>query len=194
MAFENPPDADTANLPDSMDVPVLAIRNTVIFPVLAFPINVGPMTIEIFPYKVHFRTLKTHILLDKPMADDFETARDQLYQALLNCRVFCSNVRWGDADTFQFTAEADGRLVTCGDSLESHEGVMLKVELPRRATIKLIRDGREVIKTDSKRLEFGVSAPGLYRVEAWSGKRGWIFSNHIRIGVDRTAPKGADER
>ncbi len=41
MAFENPADADATNLPDTMDVPVLAIRNTVIFPVLAFPINVG---------------------------------------------------------------------------------------------------------------------------------------------------------
>ena len=29
------------NLPSQLDLPVLAIRNTVIFPVLAFPINVG---------------------------------------------------------------------------------------------------------------------------------------------------------
>ena len=41
MAFENPTDPATANLPDNLEVPVLAIRNTVIFPVLAFPINVG---------------------------------------------------------------------------------------------------------------------------------------------------------
>ena len=148
----------------------------------AFPIKVGPMTVEIFPYKVHFKTLRTHVLLDKPMSDDFETARDQLYQALLNCRVFCSNMRWGEADSFLFTAEADGRVVTCGDSLESHEDVRLKVELPSQATIKLIHNGRQVVQTDTKSLEFGVPAPGLYRVEAWRGKRGWIFSNHIRIG------------
>jgi ATP-dependent Lon protease len=41
MAFETPPDSDIPNLPPVLDVPVLAIRNTVIFPVLAFPINVG---------------------------------------------------------------------------------------------------------------------------------------------------------
>jgi ATP-dependent Lon protease len=42
MAFpENPSDPDPTNLPPVLDVPVLAIRNTVIFPVLAFPINVG---------------------------------------------------------------------------------------------------------------------------------------------------------
>lgn len=41
MAFENPTDPSSSDLPDSLEVPVLAIRNTVIFPVLAFPINVG---------------------------------------------------------------------------------------------------------------------------------------------------------
>ncbi len=34
-------DGDEVKLPESLEIPVLAIRNTVIFPVLAFPINVG---------------------------------------------------------------------------------------------------------------------------------------------------------
>ena len=41
MSFENVADSENANLPSEMEIPVLAIRNTVIFPVLAFPINVG---------------------------------------------------------------------------------------------------------------------------------------------------------
>ncbi len=41
MAFDTPTDAQSSSLPAQMEVPVLAIRNTVIFPVLAFPINVG---------------------------------------------------------------------------------------------------------------------------------------------------------
>jgi ATP-dependent Lon protease len=42
MSFpDQPSDSDSPNLPPVLDVPVLAIRNTVIFPVLAFPINVG---------------------------------------------------------------------------------------------------------------------------------------------------------
>jgi ATP-dependent Lon protease len=35
------PDQDGTNLPSTLEIPILAIRNTVIFPVLAFPINVG---------------------------------------------------------------------------------------------------------------------------------------------------------
>ena len=57
----------------------------------AFPIKIGPLTVKIFPYKVHFRSLRTHILLNKKMSDDFETARSQLYDALRDCRVFFSS-------------------------------------------------------------------------------------------------------
>jgi ATP-dependent Lon protease len=39
MSSDNPDQG--GSLPASMDLPILAIRNTVIFPVLAFPINVG---------------------------------------------------------------------------------------------------------------------------------------------------------
>ena len=35
------PEHEGGNLPSELELPVLAIRNTVIFPVLAFPINVG---------------------------------------------------------------------------------------------------------------------------------------------------------
>ena len=41
MSFETPTDNPGSSLPENLDIPVLAIRNTVIFPVLAFPINVG---------------------------------------------------------------------------------------------------------------------------------------------------------
>jgi len=41
MAFESPNDPQPVNLPPELSIPILAIRNTVIFPVLAFPINVG---------------------------------------------------------------------------------------------------------------------------------------------------------
>ena len=42
MSTDNPEfGGDDTELPSELDLPVLAIRNTVIFPVLAFPINVG---------------------------------------------------------------------------------------------------------------------------------------------------------
>ncbi len=40
MPIDNP-DSEGSSLPSELELPILAIRNTVIFPVLAFPINVG---------------------------------------------------------------------------------------------------------------------------------------------------------
>jgi hypothetical protein len=148
----------------------------------AFPINVGPLTVEIFPSKVHFRALRTHIILGEPLSEDFATARRQLFDALRACRVYNSNMRWGAADDFQFFAQGGAGTAVCGGALNDIEGARIVVRLPSRATIKLICNGEKVLQTRSDRLEYAAAKPGLYRVEAWKGRRGWIFSNHIRLG------------
>ncbi len=149
----------------------------------AFPIKVGPFTVEIFPYKVHFRCLRSHLLLPAKMSTDFDQAKLQIYDAIRDCRLFFSNMRWGAADNFEFFAESDSQRVTCGGSLLSPESVRLHVRLPSRAVIKLVHNGKYILIVDADRLEFRDVQPGLYRVEAWKGDRGWIFSNHIRIAI-----------
>jgi len=148
----------------------------------AYPVKVGPFTVTIFPYKVHFRALRTHIVLDEPLSSDFEAARRQLFEALATCRVFCSNLRWGDANEFIFRAILGSKIAVSGDALSDHAGARLEIELPSRATIKLIGNGQELVRATTDSLEYSVGHPGVYRVEAWKGGRGWIFSNHIRIG------------
>ena len=41
VSMSDTPTQDGPSLPSELELPILAIRNTVIFPVLAFPINVG---------------------------------------------------------------------------------------------------------------------------------------------------------
>ncbi|RKX26832.1 MAG: histidinol-phosphatase [Candidatus Zixiibacteriota bacterium] len=149
----------------------------------AFRIKVWPFMVEIFPYKVHFRCLRTHILLKEPMSADFNTAKQQLYEALRDCRSFSSNMRWGVADRFTFYAEDDSHKVTCGGELPSHGNVQLVAKLPSRARLKLIHNGKVILESNTDSLTYAVQSPGIYRVEAWKGHRGWIFSNHIRIGI-----------
>lgn len=147
----------------------------------AFPIPVGPITIEIFPYKVHFKCIRSHILLTEPMSKDFETAKRQVYDAIRDCRMFISNMRWGMADRFEFYAESDDGRATCGQDLPSAENCTIRAKLPARATVRLIHNGKKVFETLTDRLEYEISQPGIYRLEAYKGKRGWIFTNHIRI-------------
>jgi hypothetical protein len=149
----------------------------------AFPIKIGPMTVEIFPYKVHFRSLQSFVILPEPFSSDFATAKRQLFDALLDCRVFGANVRWGDPSRFRFAARAGDERVISGGRLSSAAGAQIEVHSPDRARIILVRNGERIAATVSDRLEFSVTAPGLYRVEVWKHGRGWIFSNHIRIGI-----------
>ncbi len=148
----------------------------------AFPVDLGPWRVEIFPYKVHFRCLRTHLVLREPLPDDFDSARRVFYDSVRNCRVYISNSRWGCADRFEFHVERKGETATSGESLDSHEGARIVVTLPSIATVKLIRNGEVIRQIKTSRLEHTVDRPGLYRVEAWRGKRGWIFSNHVRLG------------
>ncbi len=148
----------------------------------AFSFKVGPLKVEIFPYKVHFRSLRCYILLREPLSRDFPAARLQLYDAIRDCRLFFANVRWGEADDFEFFADNGSRRAVCGGELPWEKGLRLYVRLPSPATLQLVRNGEKVLETHSHELEYQVPAPGIYRVEAFKGKRGWIFSNHIRIG------------
>jgi len=149
----------------------------------AFAFKIGPLTVEIFPYKVHFKSLRCHIILPEPMSDDFEIAKKQLYDAIRDCRLFFSNMRWGAAEAFEFYAENASEQVVCGGCLPSVDDARLLVKTPSRATLKLIHNGQMILQTLTDRLEYRITQPGIYRIEVWKGKRGWIFSNHIRIGV-----------
>ena len=149
----------------------------------AFPIKIGPLTVEIFPYKVHFKSLRTYIILHEPLSQDFKCAKQQLFDAIRECRLFLANLRWGDAASFQFLAEQGDKTITAGEHVDTHEGVSLKVSLPSSAEVRMIHNGRLVREATTDHLTYRVANPGLYRVEAWKGKRAWIFSNHIRIGV-----------
>ncbi len=147
----------------------------------AFPVHIGPLKIEIFPYKVHFKCLRTHVILPEKMSNDFKVAKKQLYDAIFDCRVYISNTRWGNADKFEFYAQNNSEKVISGGTLSSTENGKLISKLPSKATIKLIHNGRYILETETDYFEYANLQSGVYRIEAWKGKRGWIFSNHIRV-------------
>jgi hypothetical protein len=149
----------------------------------AFPIKVGPFKVEIFPYKVHFRSLRTYIILPEPLSSDFATARMQVYDAIRDCRAFGAHIRWGDPIGFRFSGRNGAEQVIAGGRLSNHQGATLEVQLPSRAVMRLVGNGKKLVETAGDKLEYHPTEPGIYRVEAWKQNRCWIFSNHIRIGV-----------
>jgi len=141
----------------------------------------GPIRLTIFPYKVQFRSIRTHLLLDNKLSGNIETARDQIFAALRACRAFVSTYRWGDAAAFRFYAVCDDGIRQMGDDIELDSNPVLKMSSPQQADIRLIRDGAVIQTLISDRLEYPIIDPGLYRVELFVNNRGWVYSNHIRV-------------
>jgi hypothetical protein len=146
----------------------------------------GPIRLTIFPYKVQFRSIRTHLLLENPLSENIIEARDQIFDAIRKCRVFVSNFRWGDARGFDFHAQSDDEAYHIGDTVLFSDGLNLLMRSPKKVDVRLIRDGEVLHRDLCDSFTIPVESAGLYRVELRIGGRGWIFSNHIRI----LPPKG----
>ncbi len=149
---------------------------------LKYPILKGLFHVKVFHYKVQFRSLRTHLLLKNPLhKSDFEIARRQILDALRNGRHFGANHRQGNANGFRFYAVQDGKRYLPADRIEPGKPVEFCARSPLHADLVLLCDGKEIIRVYGKRLTFKTTAPGVWRIEAHRHKRGWIYSNPIRI-------------
>jgi len=148
----------------------------------------GFFDVEVFPYKVMFKSVHTHVLLDEPLRKGdpahFDEDKWRIYEALRNGRCFVANSYHADPRGFAFFATSATESMQQGDFVPfPGEGKLaLHVEVPERARLRLLCNGELVREKEAKELTQPVHAPGAWRVEAWLEDMGWIFSNHIRIG------------
>ena len=149
----------------------------------------GFLEVEIFPYKVLFKSIRTHILVDKEIErkqsdNEIAEAKKIIYDALAGGRSFIANDYHADSTGFRFFAEGNNRTYQMGDYIDKPDKLKLKVTLPvESAEIRLIRNGIPIASSDNKEAEFPVSENGVYRVEVFIHKKAWIYSNHIRVGA-----------
>lgn len=149
----------------------------------------GFFEVEIFPYKVLFKSIRTHILTDDEIIKgneikQFNNAKKIIYDALKHGNCFFANDYHADSKGFKFFAELGGQTFPMGSSMNFNDGIFLKVEIPMEsAEIRLIANGKLLFKVESNFAEFKVEKKGSYRVEVYFFNKAWIFSNHIRIGL-----------
>jgi hypothetical protein len=87
---------------------------------------------------------------------------------------------------FRFVAMRDDKPVAImGDELKLAPGLKLVAALPGEAVVRLYRNGEVKEEASGRKVEWGVSQAGVYRVEAYvklGGElRPWIFSNPIYV-------------
>jgi hypothetical protein len=143
----------------------------------------GLVELTIFRYKVQFQTVRTHLLLTRPLLPglNVEEAKNLIYDAILNCRVYVSNYYNGDAKGFLYWAENQHGKSHIGGELAFGDRTRLYVHLPSEAQVRLIRNGQTLQQQDGKIIHFEIDQPGFYRVEVFRKNRAWIYANHIRI-------------
>ncbi|MCH7774233.1 MAG: histidinol-phosphatase [Bacteroidetes bacterium] len=149
----------------------------------------GFLEVEIFPYKVLFKSIRTHLLLkDELIRDNSEESirntKKTIYDALADGKCFFANDYHADSKGFRFFAEADDKIYQMGDYINRTDKIKLRVLLPvKEAEIKLIRNGEEIADTFNNSADFIIERNGVYRVEVYIHNKAWVYSNHIRIGV-----------
>ncbi len=148
----------------------------------------GFFEVEVFPYKILMKSVRTHILTDKKVLKGKESkslasAKKNIYKSLEAGRCFVSNYYHADARGFRFFGEDGAGLYQMGDSIKLNDKVKLRVILPNiSGLIKLIKNGKIVKTIANIDAEFVIKEKGVYRVEVYLDDKAWIFSNHIRIG------------
>jgi len=140
----------------------------------------------IFPYKFHFSSVNTHLVVGEEFTFDLDHDRDMVIQALKNGSAFVGYDLPASTRGFRFTAETDSSRVSMGETISIENGATIRIHLPLPVKARLIRNGKVINQWEgTSNLVTTAHESGAYRVECtieYHGmERGWIFSNPIYI-------------
>lgn len=144
----------------------------------------GRVPLRLMSYRRSFELLRTHVLLERPPSGDAAADRAAVYEALREGRCYLARDVIAPAGGFRFWADGPEH-VEMGSEAQAG-GFTLHVRLPRKASVRLLRDGVEVAHTvRGSSLDAPSGGPGVYRVEATLPEHGrqrcWILSNPIYL-------------
>ncbi len=150
-----------------------------------------------FAYRGLLRLFHTHVLLDSPLAEDFDEARRQVFAALRGGRFYSAVEAAAEADGFRFWASRSGRITPMGGAIDLEADaagrggpvrLMVRTPFAFAHETRLLRDGRPVASGAGTELVHQADAPGSYRVEVFLRERTplragvpWIASNPILL-------------
>jgi hypothetical protein len=139
-------------------------------------------------YRPAFTLLHLHLLLQKPLSRDFETAKNQVFSALRSGRFYNAIDAAARAKGFGFAAKKGNRTSPMGETVRLDSPVRLEVQAPYsfKLEIDLICNGKKITSSRAKTLSYETTMPGIYRVEVFLRERSpldkgvpWIVSNPI---------------
>jgi len=136
--------------------------------------------LDIDPYLRSFRNLSTHILartLDEV----------SIRSALRDGHAYVSHDWMCDptGSLFQLSSATDGLRYLMGDEVRFADDQRLVARFPVPCHIRLLRGGQLIAESSADKLDYNVTAPGVYRIEGWlqvgGEERPWFYSNPIYV-------------
>ena len=141
--------------------------------------------LSMFPYTRVFRLIRTHILTDGPLSGNSRADIATLFDTLRNGRVYVALDYYRSSAGFSVFLTEEGRCATMGDEFVLNNFAELKISVPYRARIRIIRNGNLYHQATGKEFSVKISEPGVYRIEAYlkvfSVVHPWIFSNPLYV-------------
>jgi hypothetical protein len=141
--------------------------------------------IQLDPYERSFRVVRNHVLIEreKPLSEESLLAALRDGHSYIAFDLFC------DAGGFTYTAENRAMKRIVGDEIGLEDGVRLRVGVPVKSRIVLIKDGQRIAaESETTSKEFIVDQRGAYRVEVYLDQLGpsfhdrpWIITNPIYV-------------
>jgi hypothetical protein len=141
-------------------------------------------------YEALFSIFRLHVLLGEPLAKTFDTARNQIFTALRRGRFYCAVDAARPAGGFLFWAEGRKTRFPMGSSVPRAACPRLRLraeaDFPPGVEIRLLRNGKAVLRSEGPEISFVPEEPGSYRIEIYlqgrtplAGDFPWIISNPI---------------
>lgn len=134
--------------------------------------GIKPLLVDSF--QSGFRFAATHVLVPAltPAA---------LAEGLRRGRCYVGFDGIGDPRPFVFALHQADTWTLMGDRVAWQPGLTAVVQLPRRGTVQLFRDGQALRSTIGTDIRWPIERPGVYRLEVSRKNRPWILSNPIYV-------------
>lgn len=138
--------------------------------------------IKLDPYERSFRTVRTHVLINKEKT----LSREALLEAVSQGHCYLSFDLFSDAAGFVFRVSNSDKIM--GDEVALSISPRLQVESPLPARIVLLKNGEVIEQKSGTTVEFSPSGPGVYWVELSLDSlpgpvtgQPWVISNPIYV-------------
>jgi hypothetical protein len=146
----------------------------------------GSLRLTPLTYDQLLNTVNVHVLLPHALSRDLPLARQGIYGAMRQGRLFVAHDGLRSARGFRFSFRSKDLSLNMGEEAPFPGRGEIRVVLPQQGEIRLIRDGTLLQNTRGREVSWSVGEKGVYRVEAYLkvpffGRRPWIFSNPIYL-------------